>query len=176
MPCDSALVRFSPDGRWLAVAKVPGHECRLWQVGSWHPGPAIQGGSTMAFSRDGRFFAIDDGGRVRLVDPDTGREVTTLDPGTGSSTGFVCLAISPDGTQVAAGRDHMIHLWDLRRIREQLAALGLDWEFPPYPPPAERPPLRSMVLVHPTDNPIKTGPIAGAPAELSLPATEPRAP
>ena len=39
MPCDSAFVRFSPDGRWLAVAKFPGLECRLLHVGSWQPGP-----------------------------------------------------------------------------------------------------------------------------------------
>jgi hypothetical protein len=118
----------------LHVAKVPGRECRLWHVGSWHPGPAIQGGSTMAFSRDGRLFAIDDGGRIRTVAPDTGREVATLDPGTGSLTAFFCLAISPDGTQVAGGRDHFIHLWDQRLIRAGLAAIGLDWDRPPYPP------------------------------------------
>ena len=140
LPCDSAFVRFSPDGRWLAVAKFPGLECRLWHVGSWHPGPTIQvskGFLTMAFSRDGRLLAIDDAGRVRLVDTDTGREVATLDAGTGSSANFFCMAFSPDGTYLAAGRDHIIHLWDLRRIREQLAALGLDWDGAPVP--ASRP-------------------------------------
>jgi WD40 repeat protein len=124
----------------------------------------------MAFSPDGRFFAIDVGGRVRLVDPDTGREVTTLDPGTGSLGGFSCLAISPDGTQVAAGRDHIIHLWDLRRIREELARLGLDWASPPYPAPAERLRLEPVVLVPPVDDHVKNRPIAQAPAELRPPA------
>jgi WD40 repeat protein len=136
LPCDSAYVNFSPDGRWLAVAKFPGLECLLWHVGSWEPGPAIRVGASfyvMAFSRDGRLLAIDDAGRVRLVDPESGREVATLDAGTGSSTSFFCLAISPDGNFLAAGRDHIIHLWDLRHIRGQLAAMGLDWDAPPIP-------------------------------------------
>jgi tetratricopeptide (TPR) repeat protein len=28
-----------------------------------------------------------------------------------------------------------IQIWNLRAIREQLAAMGLDWDLPPYPPP-----------------------------------------
>ena len=64
-----------------------------------------------------------------------GRELATLDAGPGPSAHFFCLAFSPDGTYLAAGRDHIIHLWDLRRIRDQLAGLGLDWDAPPYPPP-----------------------------------------
>jgi WD40 repeat protein len=181
LPCDSAYVAFSPDGRWLAVARFPGRECRLWHVGSWRPGPAIRLSTgfydgAMAFARQGRQFAIDDGGRVRLVDPDTGRDVATLDPGTGPAGHFFSLAFSPDGTHLAAGRDHVIYLWDLRRIREQLAALGLDWEAPPYPSPAEGLPLGPVVLVSSPDHQAQTGAIAGAPAGLSPPATEPRAP
>jgi len=159
LPCDSAYVRFSPDGRWLAVAKF-GLECRLWQVGSWHPGPVIQVSRAflvMAFSRDGRLFAIDDAGRVRLVDPESGREVATLDAGTGSSANFFCLAFSPDGTKLAAGRDHIIHLWDLRAIREQLAPLGLDWAAPPYPPPGQHQTLGPVVLVSSPDKQLPSG-------------------
>ena len=153
MPCDSAFVRFSPDGRWMAVARFPGLECRLFRVGSWQPGPTIQVSReffAMVFSRDGKLFAIDDAGRVRLVDPDTGREVATLETGTGSSASFFCLAFNPDGTKLAAGRDHIIHLWDLRRIREQLAALGLDWNSPHFPPPGQRQALGPVVLISPT--------------------------
>jgi WD40 repeat protein len=179
-PCNSAKVQFSPDGRWLAVAKFPGRECRFWHVGSWRPGPTIHLPEdffgAMAFARHGRLFAIADGGRVRLVAPDSGREVATLDPGTGFSAHFFCLAFSPDGTHVAAGRDHIIHLWDLQLIRAQLAALGLDWEAPPYPPPAEGLPLGPVVLVSSPDHQAQTGAIAGAAAGLSPPVTEPRAP
>jgi WD40 repeat protein len=137
MPCDSAFVAFSPDGRWLAVAKFPGRECSLRHVGSWLPGPVIRLGTdffgAMAFAFDSRLFAIDDGGRVRLVHTDSGREIATLDSGSGASASFYCLAFNRDGTRVAAGRDHIIHLWDLRLIRAQLKALGLDWTYQPYP-------------------------------------------
>jgi tetratricopeptide (TPR) repeat protein len=78
-------------------------------------------------------FAIDDGGRVRLVDPDSGRELAMLDAGTGSLANFFCLSFSPDGAKLAAGRDHIVHVWDLRRIREQMATIGLDWGAPPIP-------------------------------------------
>jgi hypothetical protein len=40
----------------------------------------------------------------------------------------------PDGTRLAATTDYnVLVLWNLRRIREELAALGLDWEMPPHP-------------------------------------------
>jgi WD40 repeat protein len=177
LPCDSAFIKFSPDGRWLAVIAFPTPECRLWHVGSWLPGPAIQVSRSllaMAFSRDGRLIALDDGGRVRLVDPDSGREVATLDAGTGPSAGFVCLAFSPDGTHLAAGRDHIIHLWDLRRIREQLAALGLDWDAPPYPPPGEDQPVGPIMLVSSPDDEAQTVQIGPAPAEIKLPGARTR--
>jgi serine/threonine protein kinase/WD40 repeat protein len=168
LPSDSAFVRFSPDGRWLAVARFPGTECRLYQVGSWRPGPTIHVGAeflTMAFMRDGRLLAIDDAGRLRIVHADSGREVATLDAGTGSSARFFCMAFSPDGTYVAAGRDHMIHLWDLRRIREQLVPLGLDWELPPYPPARQHQGVGSVELISATseaDNSRSTNPETAA--------------
>jgi WD40 repeat protein len=156
LPCDSAYVNFSPDGRWLAAIEFPKPECRLRHAGSWQPGPTIRVSATfnvVAFTRAGRLLAIDDGGRVRLVDPDSGREVATLDAGTGSSTGFFCMAFSPDGTRLTAGRDHVIHLWDLRRIREQLAPLDLDWDWPSYPPPVPHlAPGRVVIVARPRDD------------------------
>jgi WD40 repeat protein len=127
----------------------------------------------MAFARHGRLFAIADGGRVRLVDPDSGREVATLDAGTGPSAHFACLAFSPDGTRLAAGRDHMIHLWDLRRIREELTVLGLDWDSPPYPPAGRRRALGPVVLVSSPDEEGRTGPVGPAPVGIGVlgPAT-----
>jgi WD40 repeat protein len=158
-PCESAFVAFSPDGRWLLVATFPGRKCRLWHVGSWRPGPRIQLSAgfygALAFAHDGRLIAIDDGGRVRLVDPDSSREVATLDPGTGPSAHFFSLAFSPDGARLAAGRDHMIHLWDLRLIRAHLAARGLDWDAPPYPPSSPHRAPGPVVVVYPTDDGAK---------------------
>ena len=30
-----------------------------------------------------------------------------------------------------------VQLWDLRLVRQELAQMNLDWDLPPYPPPAE---------------------------------------
>jgi serine/threonine protein kinase/WD40 repeat protein len=174
-PCDSAKVAFSPDGRWLAVIAFPTPECRLWHVGSWQLGRVIQvsqSALSMAFSRDGRLFAIDDSGRIRLFDPQSGREIATLDDG--DSAHFFCLAFSPDGTQLAAGRDHIIHLWDLRRIREQLAARGLDWNSAPYPPPGRRPAPGRVTLVRSGEDEPHSVPIGPAPSGIELSATTTR--
>ena len=88
----------------------------------------------MGFSRDGKMLAIAYSRYVvRLIDPASGRQLATLespDPRHVSWLGF-----SPDGSRLAAASEtNVIQLWDLRRIREQLAAMKLDWNLPPYPP------------------------------------------
>src|SRR5262249_30186747 len=146
---------------------------------SWRPGPAIQLSAgfydgAMAFARHGRLFAIDDGGRVRLVEPDTGREVATLDPGTGPSGHFFSLAFSSDGTRLAAGRDPILPLWDLRRIREHLAARGLDWDAPPSPPPGPDRAPGPVVLVSSPGDQAPTRSIAPPPSGIDPPGTATR--
>ncbi len=79
--------------------------------------------------------------QVLLADAATGRELarlTTLQPVTPTP-----LAFSPDGTKlVASTNQKTVLVWDLRRIRDQLAPMGLDWDAPPYPtaPDCERRP------------------------------------
>jgi hypothetical protein len=59
------------------------------------------------------------------------------------------MCFSPDGSHLVATHVEFkgIYVWDLRRIREQLAGLGLDWEAPPYPPAAPRPPTLRVEIV-----------------------------
>jgi eukaryotic-like serine/threonine-protein kinase len=134
-------VVFSPDGRWLAsctsaLGKVSYH---FWNVGAWDLGRRIdqeQHGHVLfspAFTGDGRLMAMAIApDQVLLADAATGRELarlTTLEPLTPTP-----LAFSPDGTKLIARTNRRILLlWDLRRIRDQLGRLGLDWEAPPYP-------------------------------------------
>src|SRR5262249_8169410 len=74
----------------------------------------------------------------RLIDPRTFRDLATLtSPEVSSSEPqrIHWLAFSPDGTHLAAAcwTPHAVQLWDLRLIRRQLAALGLDWDAPAFP-------------------------------------------
>jgi hypothetical protein len=77
-------------------------------------------------------------GAVRLVDPATGREYATLQAPNLDNLGW--LRFSPDGSQLVtlAGSPRLLQVWDLRLIRAQLAALGLDWPLPPFPTSPER--------------------------------------
>jgi WD40 repeat protein len=103
----------------------------------------------LAFAPDGNLLAITpDLKRVRLVDPRTREEVATLTPPDQQVISWLCF--SPDGSQLAAATEgHLIHLWDLRTIRRQLAEMKLDWDRVRYPwakesePPK---PLRVSVL------------------------------
>ena len=108
-------------------------------MGTWEPGLQIDperngtAGHPPAFTGDGRLMALGIApDQVLLADAATGRELarlTTLQPVTPTP-----LAFSPDGTKlVAATRQMTALMWDLRRIRDQLAPMGLDWDAPPYP-------------------------------------------
>jgi WD40 repeat protein len=140
LPVDGSRVGFSPDGKWLATngGSSTGSGLRLWAVGSWREGPRI-GGGVFAFSPDlkspsGKLLAVETGGAVRLVNPNTGMEYARLkDPDQDSA---IELTFNADGTQliVSTTDSQSIHVWDLRVIREQLAKMGLDWDLPPYAP------------------------------------------
>ena len=137
-------VAFSPDGRWLVVGGVGDY--RFYRVGSWQAGPVLPrdaGESTpgpLAFARDGGVLAI---ARtltdVQLVDPTTGRALATLQAPEPRQVSWLCFSPDGDRLAVATTGDH-VQLWDLRLIRQQLAAMGLDWDQPPDPPAASGPP------------------------------------
>ena len=136
------FIGFSPDGRWLVSCTHsdagPG-SYQFWRVGTWEPGLRIDqerngiAGHPPAFTGDGRLMALGIApDQVLLADAATGRELarlTTLQPVTPTP-----LVFSPDGTKLVASTNQKTALvWDLRRIRDQLAPLGLDWDAPPYP-------------------------------------------
>jgi WD40 repeat protein len=136
-------VCFSPDSRWLVTGAVD--EFCFWEVASGSQGLRIKReqqpgvGGPAAFSHDGKVLAVSlSQWLVALVDVATGRELARLehpDPQIIS-----CLAFNPSGTQLAvATQGHVIQLWDLRRLSRELAALGLDWEHPPFPSEESKP-------------------------------------
>ncbi len=134
---NGATVTFSPDGRWLVTGAPKGY--RFWEVGTWEPRLDVKrersiepGLGLMAFSRDGEVLAITSSKQcVRLVNTTTGAELATLtapDP-----QPITCLCFSPDGERLAVATDGAFQLWDVRQLREQLAAMNLDWEQQPFP-------------------------------------------
>jgi WD40 repeat protein/tRNA A-37 threonylcarbamoyl transferase component Bud32 len=136
LPFDCAVhLKFSPDGRWLATTDLT--HMQLWRVGSWKKGPPIAGMS-IAFAPDG-LMAVGNRAAVRLIDLDTGTEYARLD--TTDESDAVPWCFSSDGSVlVVVGRDtHSLFLWDLRALRQELAARGMDWGRQAYPPMSRRP-------------------------------------
>jgi serine/threonine protein kinase/WD40 repeat protein/Flp pilus assembly protein TadD len=123
-------VAFTPDGRWLLTT---GGGCRLWEVGSWNEGPKI-GKPEGCFSPDGRLLAVEDSpGAIRLVRAENGAELARLEAP--EQTRLAPRCFTPDGAQlIAVGVDtRALHVWDLRAVRQGLAAVGLDFKAPTYP-------------------------------------------
>jgi serine/threonine protein kinase/WD40 repeat protein len=154
-------VGFSPDGRWLISSSHTYDDTGgfyFWRVGTWERGPVIRrpshvtGWGPPAFTRDRRLMAVSiSPHQIRLADTATGREVighlSTVQPLRATP-----LAFSPDGTRLASGTNQRtVLLWDLRAVRAQLAAKGLDWDQPAYDPsdPADetRAPLKVEVVL-----------------------------
>jgi serine/threonine protein kinase/WD40 repeat protein len=137
----SARLAFSPDNKRLVAGGAARYQS--WEVGSWKPAYSIpRDGSDnqswdACFSPDRRTLAITDRqDSVLLVDSVTGHEFARLEAPLQSM--ILRLRFSADGSRLAAvcPGNHVIQLWDLRLIRQQLAAMKLDWDAPPLPPPA----------------------------------------
>ncbi len=156
LPGDAATVWFSPDGLWLVTAVWT--EYRFYHTGSWQPAHVIrtegmEGGCGMvAFTPDGQKVAVAHAvGSVKLARPETGEEIATLMVAEPQIIESLCF--SPDGSVLAAATSNqVIQLWDLRRIRQQLAVLNLDWDQRPYPPAQgpgpDAPPVRIDVRLN----------------------------
>jgi eukaryotic-like serine/threonine-protein kinase len=129
---------FSDDGKWLATF---GDTFELRATGSWKPAPLAFADppsvfGAVAFSRDSRLLAVvRDLERIQLVDLHTLRPLGVLHPpGDGEIN---AVAFSPDGTRlVSVGQAARLRVWNLRRIRQKLAELNLDWDIPGFAIPA----------------------------------------
>jgi serine/threonine protein kinase/WD40 repeat protein len=136
-PHESAVrVQFSPDGRWLAAMGDQSRLC-LWAVGTWQEGPRLGEAGAFAFSPDGKVLAVETmQGEVRLIAAEDGTEYARLEAPGRARTGW--LAFGPDGARLAltSSESNKIQVWDLRYLRSELDARGLDWKLPPYPPAA----------------------------------------
>ena len=143
----NALPGFSPDGKWLWVNADGG---RLLHVGTWVAGPRTgRGEGRPAFTAAGRVIALETGaGSVRLLRTADGRELVRLD--NPHQHALDSLAFTPDCGRLvgySARSPTGVYVWELRLIRRELAARGLDWEDQPIPdPPAPAGPVEIRVL------------------------------
>ncbi|MGH7173210.1 MAG: protein kinase domain-containing protein [Gemmataceae bacterium] len=123
--------RFSPDGRWLITSVDNG---RVYATGTWEPGAQLGAGRPCDATSDLAVLAQTNG-IYRLVELATGREVARLEDPEQSTRQAI---FSPDGTKLIVAAKNGLRVWDLRRIRQELAKLDLDWDAPPDPPAATR--------------------------------------
>ena len=122
---------FTPDGKWLASNR---NGAQLFAVGTWERGPRLGDGTVRAFSPDGRYAILTTtGGMFRYVEVATGRELVRFEDPDLKET---AAAFGPDGATLYTTADGGFRVWDLRRIRERLAEIGLDWEATAFPPAA----------------------------------------
>jgi WD40 repeat protein/tRNA A-37 threonylcarbamoyl transferase component Bud32 len=144
----NASVAFSPDGKWLVTGT--GEEYGFWQVGSWQRLHAIlrEGAGDiwgwMAFSPDGRVLAValSRAGGLCLFDAASGRPLGKLY----APLQQVPACFSPDGSRlVVMAEGGLRQVWDLGLVRQGLAAMGLDWDLPPYAAPG-RPPASGPIV------------------------------
>ncbi len=145
---------FSPDGRWL-VAVDNKYRHHLWRTDTWESrGPVT--GSTLVLAPDSRLLAFETGeGRIRLLDPAApNHEFATLeDPNQDlvPPSRLPTMTFTRDGARlitISWRATPALHIWDLRRLRAQLAELDLDWKQGPYPPapPARPGPLPQFIV------------------------------
>jgi WD40 repeat protein len=136
--CD---VFWSPDSRWLLTSG--GLEFRLWDAETWKEVKnlgTVRVTGLAAFTADSRLLAVsDDEGAIRLFSLPQGDEIGRLY--TPDSDGASPLLFSADGGRFVVRSASLQHLFllDLRKIRAELAELGLDWDaavWPPLPPAA----------------------------------------
>jgi serine/threonine protein kinase/WD40 repeat protein len=132
---------FNPEGTRLVVNDR--QHGRIYSVPGWIceaeiPEHTAGGFGQPCYSPDGRILAMNRNGHlIQLLDATTLEELATLD--VTQPLTLDRLTFSPDGTLLAAVASvNAVVLWDLRLVRERLAAMNLDWAHPAYPPP--RPP------------------------------------
>jgi WD40 repeat protein len=129
---------FSPDGRWLVTTSLETPR-QTWDVGTWEEVRYEKRHGGGVFSKEGGLLALTHraGSMVlhhglELVDAATGDDLATLAAPNQLSVGGI--AFSPDGSQLAVTEYGRIWVWDLRAVRRELSAIGLDWDRPPYAP------------------------------------------
>ncbi len=136
-----AMVSFTPDSRALVICG--GDAFTFWDLATLRPIRRLDRDvphhpGYVAFAAGGLMALEMAPGVIHLNEVATGRTVAKLEDPHGDQAWW--MGFTPDGTQlvVAARYAKAIHVWDLRAIRRRLKAMGLDWDWPEFPPAAAR--------------------------------------
>jgi serine/threonine protein kinase/WD40 repeat protein len=124
-----ASATFSPDSQWLATSSADGSD--LWRVASWtHVRHLGERGQTI-FSPDSLLLARGElAAGIQIAEVATGREIARLTAPTGEP--LQVETFTPDGTRLLATGGGRLFVFDLVLLRNELAALNLDWDWPPF--------------------------------------------
>ena len=121
---------ISADSRWLLGSE--GAAYVIWDSTTWQPAfrlPAALADSvpgSAAFSPDGTLLALEvTHDRIRLLRTGTWDEVLTLTPP--QDIPIERMAFGPDGKHLFTTGGQILHRWDVERLKEELAAMGLGW-------------------------------------------------
>jgi WD40 repeat protein/serine/threonine protein kinase len=124
---------FSPDSKHLVFVNEQ-HQIEKWNVATGQPAATFSGAELTrgnrhtALSADGVWFAVDSGRSVTVWDMVSRKLLLELPEERGTSGTVWSLAWSPDRARLAVGSsDGGLVIWNIPKIREQLAAIGLDW-------------------------------------------------
>lgn len=104
-------VDFSPDGKTLAVACPYARQVFLFSTETGHRRRILQpqAGSylmALAYSPDGKTLAVDTSGEdILLFDPETGKQIRSLNVEGISIAQSGCITFSPDGKTIAVARE-----------------------------------------------------------------------
>jgi WD40 repeat protein len=114
--------QFSPSGNEVAVACRKGVE--FWSTTTWQRTRQLTNFNHILYSHDAQtFWLCTDYSTSSLYDARTVEPLLTLPPNTRP------MALSPDGRYLATiVNSRRIQLWDLNEARNQLRAIGLDWQ------------------------------------------------
>jgi hypothetical protein len=159
-PCES--LAWMPGGRLLAVRSR--ESITFFETGTWRPSGNVEIGApvgarpVMAVASGGRFLATPaETGEIKLLRWGEGsggcKLAATLRPAQVQSLSALRFCGKDDRFLVAGTVDGQIQIWDLVRLRHELAPHELDYDETPLPPVELECPIRTVEFVPeaPTD-------------------------